>query len=462
MLEMFCKIFLLAITFFHFIAPYVPFSLTNIIFILGIGILIAGIPLMGKSFRIPLLIFLSAGIFIIIYSGQPFSVFIAGTNSMLNIVSILVVMQFFSIPIQLGNYGRALETLLLKYLKKEQHLFLFTTIISHMFASFLLFGTIPVMISLLGDVIKRNVTKYERFMAAALTRGYPLIVIWAPGAVMVLLVLRVTGMEWSDIFLPGITLSIIGILTSVFLEGRFVLSKEEIIPNGISGEQDDEMNLTVDEKVAWRNSLDIILVVVGMIVTIYFLETLEIFSSFYCVMLAGFMVSALWTIKYIRHADLKRVIKEYWKENIIKSSDLAALFVAVGIFARAIESGGFADYFFGLVSFGQLGYLTFVLIPLLIILFSVIGINPVISIVLVGQLFSPAQQFFPTVAIALALSLGTSISFMISPFAGIVLTMAKFTDSNPFNISLRWNGPFSLVFLAEGLLYIFVIIMLFG
>lgn len=443
-----CRSILVLITAIYLFSPFIPGNINIILFILGMAILLMAFPVMGKTTKYTVCCFFIASVLIIVLLRKPLDVFISGTSYMLYIASILVIMKLFSIPIQLGNYGHIIGSLLLRYFGKDKHLFLFATGLSNLFSIFLLYGTIPITLSLIGDILKKRIKNFHRFVSTSIGRGYAFMVMWSPCSITVLLVLKVSEIEWSQIFLPGLMLCILGIISSYFIEGRRFYTGEAVLCH--------TQNIDDQEQNSSGNILDIIKVVIGMIVIIYLLEKYFSFPAYYCVMLSGLFVFSCWMIKFAKNKALKPSLKTYWL-GISKEVDLIALFVVFGIFAKSVESIGLTASLYYSLQMEQFGFLIIVIIPLIIILLSLLGVNAAISVVIVGQIFAPAHIFLSKIAIALALVLGSSLSFMLSPFAGMILTMSNYIERSPSEISLKWNRNFTLIFLLEGLLFIFLL-----
>jgi len=453
-LELVCKITLLMLTGLLLVSPYLPVNFSPVTFLFGSVILAASFPLMNKSFQRPTLIFVISGIIFYIAGRQHFSSLVAGINSMLSIVAIIIIMQLFSIPIQVGGYDTALETLMYKRFRKGIFLFAFVTVTTHLLGSFLLFGTIPVTMSLFGKGLKRLGPAYEQFVSAAITRGYALVVLWAPGAVNVLLILQATGLKWSDIFIPALLVSLMGIVTSCLLEGRTILRK------GITFQEDDpELETGMEEKDAWFKAVDILLVIISLIVLTVLQERLGFLNSTNRIMTAGIIVAFFWVLKYLKSPELGVAFRRYFDSEIVKTVDLAGLFVSMGLFSKMVEYSGIMgilkESLPALLS--TAGFLSLVLIPAAIIACALIGIHPFITIVLLGNILSTVQLDISHLALQFSLAIGGAVSYTVSPFAGIVLTMAKYVNRSPLEISFKWNGLFNIVFFCEVLILIYII-----
>lgn len=198
----------------HLMKPFVPVDLTMIIGVFAALVILSGLTVMGKSYKKVTLIFLLSGSAMLVYFGEPVAVWLTAAGTLTNVIAILVMMQTFSIPIQVGRYNAAIRYWLNRSIKNEGGLFLFTTAATHVFTSFLMFGAIPVMVSLMEQTLKSRVRNYEKFMATATSRGYALASLWAPGAINLFLVVEATNVDWSAVFVPGVILSLIGVFVS--------------------------------------------------------------------------------------------------------------------------------------------------------------------------------------------------------------------------------------------------------
>ncbi|QEM67510.1 hypothetical protein FO488_04690 [Geobacter sp. FeAm09] len=224
MLPLLCKISMLALGALHLLAPFVSPDLSYAAFGATIAVLGLSLPLMGKGFKKITIVFLLSGVALLLVCRQPLPVWMKALASMTNLIAILIVMQLFAIPIKLGNYQQVVQHWLGRSFKSEKSLFLFTMAVTHILASILSFGVIPVMVSLYGDTLKGRLTHYERFLSVALSRGFGLVVLWAPGAINVMLVIQATGVKWSGLFLPSMIFSMIGLATAYAVESRLYLA----------------------------------------------------------------------------------------------------------------------------------------------------------------------------------------------------------------------------------------------
>lgn len=436
----------------NLLKPFVHGDLTEVIGICAAIILASGLTVMGNGYKKATVIFLLGGSVMLIYFGAPLAVWITAAGNLTNVIAILVMMQTFSIPIKLGEYNRAIRYWLNRYFKSEGGLFLFTTLATHVFTSFLMFGAIPVMVSLMEQPLRNRVSDYERFMATAASRGYALASLWAPGAINLFLVMQATGVSWSSVFIPGVVLSAIGVLVSYFLETKCFSSFR---PRQFKFQYQVS---AVDEKQDYGKATHILWVVLGLVFFTFVFDKLHIGDSSNRIILAGFIVAFSWMTLFIGQPVLKTTIKDYWKTGVIKAGDLAPFFIAMGIFSTALEqSGVLGAVQIQLQGFANsLGTFSIIMIPLLVVGAAVIGIHPFITIVMFGKILTLLNLPVSATTTALCLALGGSISYMVSPFAGVIMTIAKFVGAKASDVAITWNWVYSLVYFVIGISFAYL------
>lgn len=436
----------------HMVRPFVRVNLTMVIGICAVVVLLSGLTIMGKSYRKATLIFLLSGSAVLFYFREPLSIWLMAAGTLTNVIAILVMMQIFSIPIQVGRYNSAIRYWLNRSFKSEDGLFLFTTAATHVFTSFLMFGAIPVVISLMEQTLKGRVQEYERFLATATSRGYALASLWAPGAINLFLVVQATGVTWSSVFVPGVILSLLGIFLAYLLESKSFVTVQQIqLGSAIQAETNDAV-------VERGKAIHIIWVVLGLILVTLVLDKLQIGNSSNRIILAGLIIGFSWMSLFFHQPVLKTVIRDYWQNSVIKAGELAPFFIAMGIFSTALEQSGILEFVqVELQSFASwLGAFAIITIPLLVIGAAVLAIHPFITIVMFGKILTVLNLPFSSTTIALCLALGGSISYMVSPFAGVIMTIGKFVGAKASDVALTWNWRYSLIYFIIGIFFAYL------
>lgn len=443
------KFSILILAVLHFLKTLMDIDFSNAIFVSAVVVVLSGISMMGKGFKKATLTFLILGVMLLIGFAQPLPHWVSAFNSMTNVIAVLVIMQTFSIPIEVGKYNLAIRYWLNRMFKGEGGLFLFTTFTTHIFTSFLMFGAIPVMFSLMEDTLKRRVSHYQRFMATATSRGYALAALWAPGAINLFLVVQATGVNWTKLFIPGVILGIIGIVISYFLETRLVSPAQTHQPDKM------EEEVSVEEKQSRHKVWHILFVVVSLSALTLFFDRLNLGASSSTVILAGAVVAFVWILRLRRQTGMTDALRNFWNNGILKAADIAPFFISIGMFSAALEQSGIFITIQGSLQdyANQLGFYAIILIPLMLIIFSVLGIHPFVSIVMFGKILTSMNLPISSVTLAMCLALGGSISYMVSPFAGVIMAVAKFTNAKAEDVAIRWNWIFSLTYFIVGVLF---------
>jgi len=429
-------------------------SFEYLLFIAGIGALVAGFPLMGKGFQKAAIIFLVLGAGMLLFGGHPFELWVRAATSMTNIIAIVAVMQTFAVPIKIGGYGEAIKSWMDGRLKGKSSLFIFLTLTTHLLTSFLNMGSVPVTVSLFEPTLKARVPDWKRFFARASTRGYVLSVLWSPGAVNLSLVVQATGLSWSKVFIPGFLLAFLGMGASWLTELVGSHGKNALLPQADSHEGRAEGGRVVH----------VLGIVASFILLIVILERLNVGVSSGRTVLAGLALALVWTLSQARRPGLEAALKTHWREGLLKVGDIAPFFVAMGIFSTGLEASGFLEAAAPLrkTAADALGAASVILIAGIIAATSLVGLHPFITIVLFGKVLSYVSLSIPPITIALALSVGGAAAYMITPFAGMIMIMSRLIGVKATDIALGWNWRFSLAFLAGGLVYAFAWGALFG
>jgi hypothetical protein len=454
-LQTICKTAILVASGLLIVAPVSPIKLDSLIGMIGLIILFSSTPALGDSFKKPVYVFLTLSLILFIKYSLSFEVLVTGVNSMLAVAAIVAVLQVFGLPIKVGNYDKALEKFLRTKYKRQVSLYVFLKLITHVLASFMIFGSVPMLFTIFHESLKKMVYKPKRFLATAMGRSFSLVLFWAPGAINVILVLEVTGVQWLQVILPGVFLAFLGLLTSVIFEKKLYLKNHPVLNAG--NPVSDDYNEADD---GMKKIIILVMISLLLIIAIVLMENLQMLTSSTRVIAAGFVIAMIWMWRYRRNPELALAWRTYWEKTILVSNDLAALFIAMGIFAEAVHQAGLISYLQSGLDSGVaiFGHNSFLLIPPVLILLSLIGIHPFISTMLIGKIFVSIIQI-PNyeIYIALSLLLGSVISYMLSPFAGNVLAISRMLGCSPKEVSYNWNGLFSLIFFLEGIVFLFIL-----
>jgi len=161
------------------------------------------------------------------------------------------------------------------------------------------------------------------------------------------------------------------------------------------------------------------------------------------------------SIEIFDKARFRVAVREYWDDGILKVRDMGPFFVAMGIFSGALEASGFLKFISPSIQAASnwLGIFSIAVLPLIMIVLSIIGLHPFITIVLFEKILAATPMQIPILSIAISLAVGRAAAYMISPFAGIIMSIAGYTGAKASQISVQWNGKYSIAFFFIGVVF---------
>jgi hypothetical protein len=427
------------------------------LFLSAMAALVTGFPLMSKGFQKAAIVFLALGITMLALSGAAFPVWMKAASSMTNIIAIVAVMQTFTVPIKVGGYDSAIKSWMDGRFTRKSSLFFFMTLTIHLMTSFLNLGSVPVTVGLFETTLRARVSDWRRFYARAATRGYVLAALWSPGAVNLYLIVQASGLTWSKVFIPGFVLACLGMGVSLFAEVFGRQGKEKLSAESPELPDAAKTATSPDGRPRGARIFHIVLVAASFILVAALLEWLHIGAASGRTVLAGAIIVSGWTLSQARRPGMKAALKSQWLQGTLKVADISPFFVAMGIFSGALEQSGLLEMAAPLLksAAGSLGAFSVVLIAGGIVAGSLIGMHPFITIVLFGKILSYIALPIPPITIALALSVGGATAYMVTPFAGVIMTISRLIETKAVDVALHWNWRFSILFFAAGICFAF-------
>ncbi len=427
-----------------------PHSLTPLLAAISVLLMICGFQHLGLTFKWATVIFFILGLLIVIFNQFSLSESLRAINSMDNLVVLLVVMQLFTIPIAVGDYQRSIVELVDEKLPTNKGLFGFTMLTTFLLSSILSMGTVPIIYSVLGPTIqKRTGNNYKRFSSVAISRAFTLGTLWAPGAATIFLISTITHVSLQTLFIPSFFLGLLGLLLSWLIEQRAPLL------NGEAATTKNKHSLKALNRV-----VQIITAVAILLIIAFSLIHFKIGEAMIDVATAGILVVFSWCIflqkEDTHHHETIKAGRQYFSDGLLRGGSLAPFFIAIGFFSSTFEHSSISSVVGEMMSpfIVQLSWGSLILIPLLVVILSLIGIHPLASVTLLGQIMMQTHLPFSALAVALSLNIGSVLSYMMSPFAGIVVVIANILGISSATVSLKWNGRYCIKLLALSLIFI--------
>ncbi len=399
------------------------------------AVLLLDLPFMGKTFRLPAWIFFLLGAAVLLFCRAPLSQWEQGLSSMMKTVVILVVMQGLALAMRRGGYEQAAAECLCGRSGSLAGLFCLILLLSHLLAGVMSLGCVVVILAAISPAVRQRLPDSRRFLAASLSWGYCTLFLWAPGTVTVLMSMQVFDLDWQSYFPPAFALSLLGLALGAGI-AHFRFRGQSLASAGTE---------TVSPG-AWRKLRRLAGVLAVIVAAVALLERLGFSTSIGRLLVTILTVTAVWLTAQGRVPEAPPLLRQWWQDYLPKNQDLAAFFLSMGVFSAAIQYSGFGDRLTELCAghSGLLGPLVLPLLPLAIVAFSLVGLHPFVSVLMVGPILAGLPLPVTPLQLGLAMSLGCCLSYMLSPFAGLILTLSHELQEPPLRMCLRANLPFAI------------------
>ena len=399
------------------------------------AVLLLDLPFMGKTFRLPAWIFFLLGAAVLLFCRAPLSQWEQGLSSMMKTVVILVVMQGLALAMRRGGYEQAAAECLCGRSGSLAGLFCLILLLSHLLAGVMSLGCVVVILAAISPTVRQRLPDSRRFLAASLSWGYCTLFLWAPGTVTVLMSMQVFDLDWQSYFPPAFALSLLGLALGAGI-AHFRFRGQSLASAGTE---------TVSPG-AWRKLRRLAGVLAVIVAAVALLERLGFSTSTGRLLVTILAVTAVWLTAQGRVREAPPLLRQWWQDYLPKNQDLAAFFLSMGVFSAAIQYSGFGDRLTELCAghSGLLGPLVLPLLPLAIVAFSLVGLHPFVSVLMVGPILAGLPLPVTPLQLGLAMSLGCCLSYMLSPFAGLILTLSHELQEPPLRMCLRANLPFAI------------------
>lgn len=396
------------------------------------------LPVMGKTFRLPAWIFFLLGAAILLAGRAPLIQWAEGLNSMLKTAVILIVMQSLSLAMGRSGCEGAVTRCLQAGAASTAALYCLIMLLAHLLASVMSLGSVVVILAAIGPALSGRLERPNRFISSSVSVGYCTLFLWAPGTVTVLMSMQVFSLNWSEYFLPAFGLAILGlVLGAAFALLRFRGGR-------LSGgpARDGEALLPSDR---WK-ILQLVLVLAVIVVGVSLLERLGFSTSTGRLLVVTLAVALIWLL-VTRSPSSGGLLRSWWNTYLPRNEDLSAFFLSMGVFSAAIEYSGLSGFLARICQSNEalLSPLVLPLLPLVLVGLSLVGIHPFMSVLMVGPILADLNLAAAPLQLGLAMSLGCCLSYMLSPFAGLILALSSGLKARPLRIC-RGNLGYAFIY----------------
>ncbi|GEM_PF-6974674 len=396
----------------------------------------------GKNTRLLALLLWAAGSVLLVLSGSSILHWALGLHKMTDVLVLLILIRLLGFPLETGSLHDFVGQIVLQ-IKKENTNYLVILALTIVFASLVNFAIVPLIYFLVVDPIRSLYANWERFLATCLKRGLSLALFWSPFGIIMAITLEYTGSLWIDVFPLGLSLSLGGVFLAAMLHQLVESgSRSSLPPYPKTNSHDSTLKIA-----GLTPYLVYLLLLLG---SVFVLNSYFHLSTIRSIILTALIFPPLWSLLFKWGKPFKNRLVEYGKKDIPAMYNSFAIFISAGILVSGLEQIRFLELAAPLVlSIKSYSLLLLLLtIPLLIMLISMTGMHPIVSVVIFLENIQPELIGVDTELFAFLVVAGGSLGVLISPFAGTSLLLAEFLKRSPVQVATRWNLLYTaLVFL---------------
>ncbi|WP_181350914.1 hypothetical protein [Thalassobacillus sp. CUG 92003] len=396
----------------------------------------------ARTFQIISLIFLAFGIMIFLTSDLALSSFPLYLTSTALLLSLLYFLPFINHLMVVGGYDQELKNLLQLRTRHLGQLYYRGSLISYVLCLFVFFSAITIVQQVVRDV-SENVDKriMEKFSSQTILRAFALANVWSPIEIFIALTVTITGVQYFHL-LPWALLFSITLLMTDWLIGWFKYRTTRY--------EAPSHAPAIEYKRLWKKIGYLFVMLFLFIITAFGLQTLLGIDYFNAVILLIFPFTLFWALSINQFSAFMRYNKKTWVGQVNGLQNFMLLFLSLGFFSDMFEQTALIDFMQRpLLSMTEWPLLLFITIQLISLIFSMIGVHPLVTISLMGTLIQPILTALSPLSLSIVLLTSTLASDAAGTFNTTVTMMSELTNRNPYRIT-KWNLIFAIWFGTAG------------
>ncbi|OLN21261.1 hypothetical protein BTO30_15875 [Domibacillus antri] len=395
--------------------------------------------------RLMSIVFLFLGTLMVVRKGIDFSYYVQLYGDMLYLLALFSIVPLLSLPIQAGGHREAFKQLFQGRIHSSSHLYRTITGLSYFLGSFLNMAAVPIThASVKSTVDAWPIEKPDRFLAGSIIQGYSLPIMWTPLSGILGVVLHVTKVEWLHIFPILLCIS----LVSLGFNWIIFTLVERVKQSGVAPK---ETAAAEASPLFYGKISQIVLAIILLLFLIVGTDAVFSLGLVVSVTLLTLPFAWIWCLLLRKNTEFLPGVKHHFTHKIADMSDSFAIFLSAGFFVQALHYSGqdrLVNQLF--VQFSELAGVQLFLIslPFLTLLFSFIGMHPIVVVTLLAQSLKPDVLGITPEQMAVAFLGGAVLTFYLGPFSGTLGLMSSIINVRPMRIagwSLLYAAAFSLV-----------------
>lgn len=404
---------------------------------------LGSLPASGWVTRLLATLFLVSGSWMLFQHGASWLDYFGAFGEMAYLLALFVVLPVCSVPVKLGGYSQAIQTVLLGRIGGAFQLNCLVTTLAYICGSFMSLAAVPIMMASMEPVVRAYPIQHkERFIAVSTAYGYALPILWTPVSGVVGVVLYTLHVEWLMLFPVLFALSIVCLLAN-WLIYYFIEADGGTVAAEVANLRES------DAASPLPRLLEMVLAIVLLIVGLALLEYWLHLGLITAVTLLVIPFALAWSLVIGRGQAFYAEAGMQMATRLPRMADQFLIFLSAGFFARAMHLSGF-DHTANLLFLHwheDLGTIPFLLLmPPMALLASFLGMHPLVMMALLGESLKPEVLGINSTQLAVTMIGSAVLTYMAGPFSGTLGLVQSINHVSTFRLSL-WNAPYALGYL---------------
>lgn len=376
------------------------------------------------------------------------AVFWDGATTMRALISTLLIIPIVGWVLKQEDYVKDTVILFKNKLKNSRNLYFLLLWLTQVIGFFLNFGSIAVVYQIVQSFFKKqNSEAWQSFKSSAILRGFSFTTMWVISIPSFAYAVEVIGAPLMVSLSQGFFAAVVGSILSLILlrmyekKRRISFSKDiqDAIREALEREKPSDKRL--------RNPSEFFLLFVTLV--LFTTAAAALFDASLLIVIP--LVVLIWAAAFF---VLKRRMRSFFQEGktyvkngvAMRAREISILFAASFLISALTKSGLSITIMNRLYEWTELipGLNFLWVLPLIVLLFGFFGLGPLTVMVLIAGIVKSIQLPYPPELIVLAMTLGSSLSVLVSPLVIPVLFLSSVNNISPVKNSIKQNWLFAI------------------
>lgn len=404
--------------------------------------------------------FLILGVVLLWKSGSDWKQYILSFGPMLDLLTMFTLIPILGIPIKLGGYSEAIQTIIQKKVKTSGRLYIMTSGISYFFSIFMNLATLPMTYYSIRPALGVfPIQNKERFMSRAISRGFAMPLLWAPVTPIVGIVITMTGVSWVSILPYVIPLSILGLGLDWYLGAR--KSQKMLVPQ--NSDTVHEIAATVEQAPLGRpvRVLQILLAIIIFNIIVSLVEKQFPYPFLILVSLIVIPFAFAWSLFLQNGKAFGTHLFQHLQSFSVSMKDSFFIYLSAGFFISTINISNTDEMLYGwIIKFINVAgiELFLIMLPLIPLGLAFLGLHPAVSLALMIEGLNPSAIGISPHILTVAMLAGAVSAFLVGPYNATLGLMSNIVKVSSYKVS-NWNITFTALYIGWVMMYLFILQM---